>query len=209
MIGLIDYNMGNLRSVAKALEFLGATPKLVSSAEELRQCDSLLLPGVGNFGDGMRELEKRNLSNTIREMVKEGHPFLGICLGMQMLFDSSEEAPGVTGLGIVPGTVRHFPEVGEKIPQIGWNQVKMIKAMPANQHWPEDGFAYFVHSYYCVPTDPSMVAGVTDYIVNFAACVGFDNVFACQFHPEKSQKNGLELLKSFVEQDKAYVARQS
>ena len=202
MIALIDYSMGNLASVAKALETVGADVHWVTRPEEAADAAGVVLPGVGNFGDGMRQLEARGWSGFLREWTAADRPFLGICLGMQMLFDASAEAPGVAGLGIVPGTVKKFPPSVGKIPHMGWNAVR-VPEHPARGLAAFAGSAeyfYFVHSFYVEPADLAWSGGVTGYNgVEFTAAVARGNLVATQFHPEKSQNAGLRLLKNFVE----------
>ncbi len=199
MIALIDYGMGNLLSVSKALEVVGGEIEIVESGADIAKADGVVLPGVGHFGDGMENLESRGFAPAVKNAVASGKPFLGICLGMQMLLDASEEAPGVKGLGIFSGTVRRFPEGIEKVPHMGWNSVKITQPEnPAVTSVPEGSFFYFVHSYYADPVNPEVTAMSCNYILDFAAALGKDNVFATQFHPEKSQNKGLRILKNFV-----------
>lgn len=198
MIALIDYNMGNLLSVSKALESVGGDLRLVDRAEELKSFDALVVPGVGNFGDGMEHLRSRGFEPAILEAIAAGKPVMGICLGMQMMLESSEEAPGVSGLGVFKGKVVRFPECNEKVPHMGWNSVKKRHTNSMMAGIPDDSYFYFVHSYYAAPENKACIVGSSDYIVDFAAIVGNDNVFATQFHPEKSQKYGLKMLENFV-----------
>jgi glutamine amidotransferase len=201
MIALIDYGMGNLGSVVKALEHVGGTVKIVTEPAGFAGCSGCLLPGVGHFADGMANLNERQLADPIRAFVAGGRPFLGICLGMQMLLDGSEEAPGVSGLGVIPGMVRRFPaDGGEKIPHMGWNSVRKAGDHPAAVRIADGTYFYFVHSFYADPADPADTALVCDYILPFAAALGRKNIFATQFHPEKSQDAGLEILADFVRQ---------
>ncbi len=198
-IALIDYGMGNLLSVSKALEHVGGSIKMVETPEAIGDASALILPGVGNFGDGMRNLAARGFVEPLRAWAASGKPLLGICLGMQMLLESSEEAPGVEGLGVFKGRVVRFPDCGEKVPHMGWNSIRKTK--PESKFLagvPDGAFFYFVHSYYAAPEDPSTVAAFSDYILDFAAILGRGNVFATQFHPEKSQGRGLSILKNFV-----------
>ena len=201
MIALIDYGMGNLLSVRKALEHVGGQDvALVDSPAALAGADAVVLPGVGHFGDGAKHLRGRGLDKPIAAAFREGKPFLGICLGMQLLMESSEEAPGVAGLGLVKGGVKRFPAAsGLKVPQIGWNGVDFQKRVPCVQGLESGEHFYFVHSYYVAPDDPSLTVGVTDYGISFCACLGADNWFATQFHPEKSQDAGLLILRNFVQ----------
>lgn len=198
MIAVIDYGVGNLLSVLKALRYLGAEAELVDSPEAVRAAPALVLPGVGNFGDGMEHLNSRGLTPEIKSAVEAGKPFLGICLGMQLLFDDSEEAPGVRGLGVFKGSVVRFPETGLKIPHIGWNSITVKNSSMCLRNVADGSYFYFVHSYYPSPADPAVTAAVCSYGVEFTAAVGSGNVFATQFHPEKSQGKGLEILRSFI-----------
>ena len=198
-IALIDYGMGNLRSVSKALEKAGADIRIATSPAEAEGCCGVVLPGVGNFGDGMRNLREHGFVDFVRKSVDSGRPFLGICLGMQMLLERSEEAPGVEGLGIFRGSVKQFPlDRGEKVPHMGWNQIDHDGTNPFLRGVPAGSHVYFVHSYYADPEDASVAAATCDYMFRFAAALGRDNVFASQFHPEKSQKRGMAILENFV-----------
>lgn len=198
MIALIDYNMGNLGSVLKALEHVGGDVRIIENPAELSSFSGCLLPGVGNFGDGMEELNSRGFVEPLKAFVRSGKPFTGICLGMQMLLDSSEEAPGVAGLGIIPGEVLRFPAGSEKIPHMGWNSVRKLRKNPGAESISDGDYFYFVHSYYVRPRNPEDAVLECDYILPFAAAIGRGNLFATQFHPEKSQDNGLKLLEQFV-----------
>lgn len=200
MIALIDYGMGNLSSVYKAFIAVGAKDlKIVSSPKELMRADAVILPGVGHFGDGMKNLIQNGLDQAVIEAVSAGKPFLGICLGMQLLMESSEEAPGIHGLGLLKGkTVRFSKEMGLKIPQIGWNCVKFTQEHPYFTGITSGEFFYFVHSYYLKPDNNKVVLGITDYGIDFCSCVSKENIFATQFHPEKSQDAGLAILRNFV-----------
>lgn len=199
-IALIDYGAGNLRSVANALRHLGLDHTLVSSPDGLEGATHLVLPGVGSFGDCMRELEARGLVGPIRDWVAAGRPYLGFCLGYQILFDSGEESPGVAGLGVFAGTVRRFrvPD-GVKVPHMGWNAA--VPARPEDGNWEGLGpapYFYFVHSYFPEPADGLLVAARTEYGgETFAAAVETPALLACQFHPEKSQEAGLRLIRNF------------
>ena len=198
MIAVIDYGMGNLDSVCKALTFCGGRHELIDRPEDLTRFEGALLPGVGNFGDGMENLRRRGFDRALRAWDAAGKPLGGICLGMQMMLDSSEEAPGVAGLGLIRGAVRRFPAGGEKVPQIGWNQVVKVTPHPVTEHLADGEFFYFVHSYYAEPADPAEVLLRCEYMLPFAAAVGRRNLFATQFHPEKSQQAGLDLLRAFI-----------
>ncbi len=197
-IALIDYGMGNLMSVSKALEYVGGKIRIVDTPSEAEGASGVVLPGVGNFGDGMEHLNRSGFVPFIRETVRRNVPFLGICLGMQMLLDSSEEAPGVPGLSVFRGRVLRFPELGAKIPQIGWNSIRFDQGNPFLKGLKQDSFFYFVHSYYALPDDPSVTAARCTYMIDFAAALSKGNVFAAQFHPEKSQDCGLAILRNFV-----------
>ena len=198
MIALIDYNMGNLLSVSKALEAVGGDIRLVDNASELDKFDSIILPGVGHFGDGMENLRSRGFEKPVKDAVKAGKPLLGICLGMQMMLESSEEAPGVEGLGLFKGKVLRFPQVGEKVPHMGWNNVNIENNHPIMNNVPDESFFYFVHSFYVAVEDPACTIGSCNYINDFTAIIGKDKVCGTQFHPEKSQKYGLQILENFV-----------
>jgi imidazole glycerol phosphate synthase glutamine amidotransferase subunit len=199
---LIDYGAGNLRSVANALRSLGVEPVVAASPDALEDATHLILPGVGSFGDCMAQLESRNLLGAIRDWVAAGKPYFGICLGYQILFDSSEESPGVAGLGIVPGTVRRFQaSPGIKIPHMGWNSV--VPRNPESGIWVGLGaepYFYYVHSFFPVPENDRIIAAVTTYGDDtFAAAIELPSLFACQFHPEKSQDAGIRLIRNFLE----------
>lgn len=201
MIALLDYGSGNLRSVHKALLKVGAEVRLAQRPEEMRDADALVLPGVGAFDDCIHALRKQELLEASRDFIKIGKPFLGICVGYQALFERSEEFNScAAGLGVFGGSVVRFAEQpGLKIPQIAWNQIEITQPDCPLYRGVENGsYVYFVHSFYPQPTDVSIVATRTDYGGNFASSIWKDNVFATQFHPEKSQKVGLQLLKNFV-----------
>jgi imidazole glycerol-phosphate synthase subunit HisH len=199
-IALVDYGMGNLRSVEKALQRVGGDVHIATTPEELKGADKVLLPGVGAFGDCIRNLRKQNLFNELVRFIQSGKPFLGICLGYQALFESSEEEAGAEkGLSIFRGEVVRFPVNGLKVPQIGWNQIQIgRRECPILQGVADGSHVYFVHSYFPNPVDSSIVCAKTSYGESFASMVWRDNVFACQFHPEKSQKVGLTMLGNFV-----------
>lgn len=198
IVTMIDYGMGNLRSVAKAFEFLGATVVTAATPEPLRQAAAIVLPGVGHFGDGMRELRHRQLADPIRQAIAAGIPFLGICLGMQLLLDGSEEAPTEPGLGVFSGQVVRFPPSQLKIPHMGWNQVHNQPHGPLTAGLATGAWCYFVHSYYAVPTEPGLVQATCEYGLDFPAIIGRGRAFATQFHPEKSQAPGLQMLRNFI-----------
>ena len=191
--------MGNLRSVEKALTRVGADVRIVTDRQAVIASDVLVLPGVGAFGDCMKNLEKARLVDAIREFVSSQRPFLGICLGFQALFESSEEAPGVKGLAIFPGTVPRFAVNGLKVPHMGWNQLRIQQPdCPLLNGVADGSYVYFVHSYYCAPNDRSLASGTTEYGIEFCSMLWAKNVFATQFHPEKSQAVGLKMLENFV-----------
>jgi glutamine amidotransferase len=198
MIAVVDYGMGNLRSVEKALVRVGATVRIVSDAKNVLAADALVLPGVGAFGDCMRNLQRLGLVGAIRDFVASGRPYLGICLGLQALFESSEEAPGVGGLAVFEGSVPRFSLNGLKVPHMGWNRLKILRPDCPLLQGLEEPFVYFVHSYYCAPKDRQLVCATTEYGVEFCAMLWTGNVFATQFHPEKSQAVGLQMLENFV-----------
>ena len=200
-VALIDYGAGNLRSVANALRALGVEPEIVANAADLDGATHLVLPGVGSFGDCMAQLEQRGLANLIREWVSAGRPYLGICLGYQILFDASDESPGVSGLGLFRGRVRRFTESPSlKIPHMGWNSAILARADLKNwQGLGEAPYFYFVHSYFPEPEDESIIASRTGYGADeFASAIEAGAVLACQFHPEKSQDAGLRLIGNFL-----------
>ena len=196
-VALLDYNMGNLGSVRKALETTGARVELVESGRELEKFNCCILPGVGNFGDGMENLRSRGFDRAIPELLNRGGAFFGVCLGMQMLLEASDEAPGVAGLGLFPGRVMRFPEKKEKVPHMGWNSVRFRSGCPLGAELPQECYFYFVHSYY-VPVSEAYTVAECEYIVPGSACSGKGRCFAAQFHPEKSQRAGLRLLTNFL-----------
>lgn len=199
MIAIIDYDAGNIKSVEKALLSLGEKAVITRDKEEILSADKVILPGVGAFGDAMGKIRSYGLEEVIHEVVDKGTPFLGICLGLQLLFDESEESVGVKGLGILKGKIVKIPDhQGLKVPQIGWNSLKYPNKGRLFEGVPEDSYVYFVHSYYLQAEDPNIVVATTDYAVNIHAAVEKGSVFACQFHPEKSSDVGLQILKNFV-----------
>ena len=198
MVAIIDYDAGNIRSVEKALLFLGEEVKITRSKEEILRADRVILPGVGSFGDAMEKLHHYELVPVIEEVVKRQIPFMGICLGLQLLFEESEESKGVPGLGILKGCVCRIPDDGTiKIPHIGWNSLKYPKAGRLYQGIEEESYVYFVHSYYLKAAE-DIVTATTEYGTLIHASVEKGNVFACQFHPEKSSDVGLRILKNFL-----------
>ena len=200
MITVIDYDAGNLKSVEKALQSLGEDVLVTRDRQELLSADKVILPGVGNFGDAMEKLEGFGLVNVIQDVIRQGKPFLGICLGLQLLFERSEEAPGVKGLGILKGEILRIPDGdGLKVPHIGWNSLKLQNQGRLFAGLEEEPYVYFVHSYYLKAADSQMVKAVTEYGVPIDASVEQGNVYACQFHPEKSSRTGLAILKNFAE----------
>ena len=209
MIALVDYGMGNLRSVEKALARVGADVRIVSDAKSVLASDAMVLPGVGAFGDCMSNLGKAGLTEAIRGFIATKRPFLGICLGFQALFDTSEEAAGVRGLGVYPGTVPRFAANGLKVPHMGWNQLRIRKAgCPLLDGVADGSHVYFVHSYYCKPKDAAVVCGTTEYGIEFCSMLWAGNVYATQFHPEKSQAVGLRMLENFVRMSKSNLNRE-
>lgn len=199
MIAIIDYDAGNLKSVEKAFEYLGEKTVITRDRETILNADRVVLPGVGAFGDAMEKLHSYGLVEVVKEAAASGKPFLGICLGLQLLFESSEESPGVEGLGICKGKIVRIPEQdGLKVPHMGWNSLKYDHPGRLFADIPEDSYVYFVHSFYLEAEDPEIVKASTEYAVHIHASVEQGNVFACQFHPEKSSDVGLTILKNFV-----------
>ncbi len=201
MISIIDYDAGNLKSVEKALAFLEEDVVISRDRDEILAADKVILPGVGSFGDAMGKLKSYNLVNTIYDVVEKGTPFLGICLGLQLLFERSDETKGVSGLGILQGEVLRIPDKeGLKIPHIGWNSINLINDGRLFKDIKEESYVYFVHSYYLKAKEESIVRATTEYSAHIHASVEKNNVFACQFHPEKSGAIGLKMLKNFANQ---------
>lgn len=199
MIAILDYDAGNIRSVEKAFQYLGEETVLSRDRNEILSADKVVLPGVGAFGDAMNKLKDYNLVNTIYDVVDKKIPFLGICLGLQLLFESSDETPGVSGLGILPGNILRIPDKpGYKIPHIGWNSLELTNNGRLFDGVAENAYVYFVHSYYLKARDEEMVKASTEYVTHIHASVEKDNVFACQFHPEKSGDVGLKILSNFA-----------
>ncbi len=204
MVAIIDYDAGNIKSVEKAFKYLGADTIVTRDAKEIYKADHVVLPGVGAFGDAMNRIKEYGLEPIINEVVDKEIPFLGICLGLQLLFDSSDESKGVKGLGILRGTIDRIPgrdlEGNEyKIPQIGWNNLSFPREGKLFKNIGNDAYVYFVHSYYLNATDKDIVTATTDYSVKIEASVEKGNVFACQFHPEKSADVGMQILKNYLE----------
>ena len=200
MIAIIDYDAGNIKSVEKALKTLGQDVLVTRDPEVILNADKVILPGVGAFGDAMEKLHDYKLVEVIRKVVDNNTPFLGICLGLQLMFESSEETPGVEGLCLLKGKIVKIPDNGElKIPHMGWNSLHFQNHGRLFANLPQDSYVYFVHSYYLQAEDESIVKATTEYSTCIHASVEKDNVFACQFHPEKSSEVGLTILKNFCE----------
>lgn len=200
MIAIIDYDAGNLKSVEKAIRYLGEDCIVTRQPQEIRNADRVILPGVGAFADAMEKLRKYNLIEVIHEVVDKKTPFLGICLGMQLLFDSSEEGGNIEGLGLLPGKIKKFqPQEGYKIPHMGWNSLSIREGASLYRGIPQNAYVYFVHSYYSQAQREEDVAASAEYITHIHASVERENIFGCQFHPEKSGDIGLRILKNFCE----------
>jgi glutamine amidotransferase len=202
-IAVVDYGMGNLRSVEKALEVAGVRTLLTSSPDGIDRCDKIVFPGVGAFGDAMKELRRRRLVRPIISAIESGRPFLGLCLGLQLLFEKSEEAPGIKGLGVLKGEVKRFRFAADrriKVPHMGWNSIKYGRTFKTGilRGVPDGSYMYFVHSYYVKPADKSAILTTTGYGIDFVSGVAKDNIYGLQFHPEKSQSVGLKMLGNFV-----------
>ncbi|MCZ6636258.1 MAG: imidazole glycerol phosphate synthase subunit HisH [bacterium] len=198
MIAIVDYGMGNLRSVQKGFERVGHSAVITNRVDEVEQAERIVFPGVGAFGDAMANLKAAKLIDPMVKAISEGRPFLGICLGLQLLFSEGEELGNHRGLDVLPGRVRRFPE-GERVPQIGWNQIHIQQETPLLTGVPDGSFFYFVHSFYVDPVYEKDTLALTDYGVDYTSIAGRDRVFGVQFHPEKSQDLGLLLLKNFAE----------
>ena len=200
LIAILDYDAGNIKSVEKAMLLLGQDVVITRDRETILNADKVILPGVGAFGDAMGKLHQYGLCDVIHEVVDSGKPFLGICLGLQLLFERSDEAPGVEGLGILKGEILRIPDQeGLKIPHMGWNSLALQKSGRLLQNLPDEPYVYFVHSYYLKAADEGIVTAATEYSTHIHASVEQGNVFACQFHPEKSSDVGLQILQNFVE----------
>ena len=199
MVAIVDYDAGNIKSVEKAMQLLGQEVIITRDRETIMNADKVILPGVGAFGDAMSKLRQYGLDEVIRDVTAKGTPFLGICLGLQLLFERSDETPGVEGLGILKGEILRIPDKeGLKIPHMGWNNIKVKEGSRLFKGLPDNPYVYFVHSYYLNAADEGIVAATTDYIAHIHAAVECDNVYACQFHPEKSGDVGLAILKNFA-----------
>ena len=200
MIAVLDYDAGNIKSVEKALNYLEEEVKITRDREEILSADGVILPGVGAFGDAMEKLHQYGLVKVIREVAEREIPFLGICLGLQLMFESSEETPGVEGLHLLDGRIRRIPAApGLKIPHIGWNDLTFPNEGRLFRGVDEHAYVYFVHSYYLEAADPSIVTATTEYGTLIHASVEMNNIFACQFHPEKSSRIGMKILQNFIE----------
>lgn len=200
MIAIVDYDAGNIKSVEKALQFLGQESVVTRDKETLLQAEKVIVPGVGAFGDAMGKMHQYGLVEVLREIAAKGTPLLGICLGLQLFFESSEETPGVEGLGLLPGKIVRIPDKeGFKIPHMGWNSIQINPASRLLKGIEEGAYVYFVHSYYLQAENEADVAATTDYVVNIHAAAEHENIFATQFHPEKSGEIGLQILKNFIE----------
>lgn len=200
VIAIIDYDAGNIKSVEKAMAFLGQEAAVTRDEDTILSADKVILPGVGSFGDAMGKIRQYGLEPVIRQVAESGTPFLGICLGLQLLFEQSDESPGVPGLGILKGKILRIPEAeGLKIPHMGWNSLAFPVKGRLFSGLPEEPYVYFVHSYYLEAADEQIVTAVAEYGTQIHASVEQGNVFACQFHPEKSSDAGLHILKNFVE----------
>ena len=201
MIAIVDYDMGNLKSVQKAFEAVGHRAAVTRDPKAIADASHVVLPGVGAFGDCMRNLERYGLVEPVTKAIADGKPFLGICLGFQLLFTESEEFGRHRGLGVIPGKVVRFPSNGSavplKVPHMGWNSIAIGNRPPVLEGVPDGAFMYFVHSYYVVPDDRAVACTMTDYGAPFVSSIVRDNIFACQFHPEKSQQEGLRIIRNF------------
>ena len=199
MIAILDYDAGNIKSVEKAMQLLGQEVTITRKRDEILRADKVILPGVGAFGDAMGKICQYGLFDVIHEVVDNGTPFLGICLGLQLLFERSDESPGVEGLGVLKGEILRIPETpGLKIPHMGWNSLEFQNDGRLFRKLPKESYVYFVHSYYLKAADESIVTAVTEYGTKIHASVEKGNVFACQFHPEKSSDVGIQILRNFI-----------
>lgn len=204
MIALVNYGMGNLRSVQKALQYLGAEAHITSEPADLAVADAVVLPGVGAFGAAMQRLHETGLTHAIQRAIEQGKPFLGICLGLQLLFERSSESPGVAGLGVLKGQVVGFSETPQfvmRVPHIGWSRLRLSQPdYPLWQGVPDGAYVYFVHSYYAEPADPALITAYCEYGVRFPCAVAYAHLHAVQFHPEKSSAVGLQILRNFCKE---------
>ncbi|KKQ36131.1 MAG: Imidazole glycerol phosphate synthase subunit HisH [Candidatus Roizmanbacteria bacterium GW2011_GWA2_37_7] len=198
MIAIIDYGAGNLKSVTNALDFLRVSYKVTDKAEDIKKSDKIIFPGVGSFGDCINSLKKKGIFETLKKEISN-KPYLGICLGLQVLFEESEESSGIKGLSIFKGKCKKFKNKNLKVPQIGWNSIKIIKKNNLLKDVKDDSYFYFVHSYYVGPKDKGIIATKTNYGIEYCSGITKDNIFAFQFHPERSGEIGLKILKNFVE----------
>ncbi|MCG2720827.1 MAG: imidazole glycerol phosphate synthase subunit HisH [Thermodesulfovibrionales bacterium] len=196
MIAIVDYGMGNLRSVEKGFQKVGVDARVVSDAKSIENAQAVVLPGVGAFRDCMRNLDALSLIEPIAKSIASGKPYLGICLGLQLLFTESEEFGNYKGLDILPGKVVRF-RIDLKVPHMGWNTVSLLKRPPIFEDIPDNSYVYFVHSYFVAPADPAVTAGMTEYGISFTSMIWKENIVATQFHPEKSQETGLRILRNF------------
>lgn len=200
MIAIIDYGAGNLHSVKNALDFLGAENCVTKERQTILSADKVILPGVGSFGDAMDNLRRNGLEDTVKKAAESGKPFLGICLGLHLLFEGSEETPNVKGLGIFKGNVVKIPKKDKlKIPHMGWNSLELPKESKILKNIGDEPFVYFVHSYYIKPEDEGLISAYTEYGSKLGVAIEKDNIFATQFHPEKSGKIGMQILRNFIE----------
>ncbi len=197
MICIVDYGAGNLRSVQKALEHLGAQAQVSSSAKDIESSDKIILPGVGAFGKAVDAIDRLGLRPSLVQSIEQNKPFLGICLGLQLLFENSEENPEARGLSVLAGHVVRFPK-NLKVPHLGWNVLQQTSDSPLWQGIADESYFYFAHSYYVLPKDASLTVGASDYSFRFPVAIRKGNLFGLQFHPEKSQKRGLQILRNFV-----------
>ena len=199
MIAIVDYDAGNIKSVEKAVQYLGEDAVITRDRDVIMASDKVILPGVGSFGDAMNKIREYGLENVIYDVVDADKPFLGICLGLQLLFKTSEESPEATGLGILDGEILRIPDApGLKIPQIGWNSLDIKPGARLFKGVPDQSYVYFVHSYYLKADDENIVAATSEYAAHVHASIEKDNIFACQFHPEKSGEIGLKILENFA-----------
>jgi glutamine amidotransferase len=196
-VAVVDYDAGNTLSVTRALEKVGARVDLTPDSGRVARADAVVLPGVGAFGDCMRKLRERGMDDACREVLRSGKPFLGVCVGLQVLFEGSEESPGVEGLGVLPGTVKRFKVENLKVPHMGWNQLDVAREHPVFEELDGEAF-YFVHSYYPDPAERGDILGTAEYGGEFCAAAGRENLAAVQFHPEKSSRAGLKLYENFL-----------